>query len=486
MYFKLLFFTSLGWLCFTSCQPNDTTNQSPFQPLAVVPTANQIQYQKQEMVGFIHFTINTFTGKEWGYGDESPDLFNPTELDVNQWVTVAKNAGMKELILTAKHHDGFCLWPSQYTEHSIKNSPYKNGNGDIVRELVDACRTQGLKVGLYLSPWDRNHPDYGTPDYIKYYRQQLTELLSQYGDISEIWFDGANGGDGYYGGAREERRIDRKTYYEWDSTFQLVKTLQPDILIFSDAGPDIHWIGNEHGYAGETFWSTIVSDSLVIGGSDSDYLNQGDIRGTSWIIGQCDVSIRPGWFYHSDQDHQVKTPNRLMDIYYKSVGRNGVLLLNLPPDQRGLIHENDVAALTGFTNLLQQTFKPISTTISSIEASSTWTGCLSSYLTDGLDSTFWAAGNSAPASLKVKFEEKKQIDHIVLQEPIAYGQRIISFSVSALIDGQWSIIAQESTIGYKRILKFNEVMTDQIKIDILSAQSIPAISEIQFFNSNIN
>ena len=486
MYFKLLFFSSLGWLCFTSCHSDVTTNHSSFQPLAVVPTANQIQYQKQEMVGFIHFSINTFTDKEWGYGDESPDLFNPTELDVNQWVTVAKNAGMKELILTAKHHDGFCLWPSQYTEHSIKNSPYKNGNGDIVRELVDACRAQGLKVGLYLSPWDRNHPDYGTPDYIKYYRQQLTELLSQYGDISEIWFDGANGGDGYYGGAREERRIDRKTYYEWDSTFQLVKTLQPDILIFSDAGPDIHWIGNEHGYAGETFWSTIVSDSLVIGGSDSDYLNQGDIRGTSWIIGQCDVSIRPGWFYHSDQDHQVKTPNRLMDIYYKSVGRNGVLLLNLPPDQRGLIHENDVVALTGFTNLLQQTFKPISTTISSIEASSTWTGCLSSYLTDGLDSTFWAAGNSAPASLKVKFEEKKQIDHIVLKEPIAYGQRIISFSVSALIDGQWSIIAQESTIGYKRILKFKAVMTDQIKIDILSAQSIPAISEIQFFNSKVN
>jgi alpha-L-fucosidase len=313
----------------------------------VLPSAEQVLYQEMEMVGFIHFTVNTFTDREWGFGDEDPAIFNPAELDAEQWARVASDGGMKELILTAKHHDGFCLWPSAHTEHSVKNSPYKNGHGDIVREFVDACRKYGLKVGLYLSPWDRNHPDYGTPAYITYYRNQLRELLTGYGEINEIWFDGANGGTGWYGGANEERRIDRDTYYDWPGTIELVKSLQPGIKIFSDAGPDIRWVGNEKGHAGETFWSTISNENLVIGASDPAYLNMGDPRGDRWIIGQCDVSIRPGWFYHPDEDSLVKTPEQLMDIYYRSVGRNGVLLLNLPPDRRGLIHETDAANLGG-------------------------------------------------------------------------------------------------------------------------------------------
>jgi alpha-L-fucosidase len=244
-----------------------------------------------EMIGFIHFSINTFTDKEWGYGDESPELFNPSSLDAEQWARAAKEAGMKQLILTAKHHDGFCLWPSAYTEHSVKNSPWKNGQGDLVKEFTEACRHHGLKAGLYLSPWDRNHKDYGTPEYLDYYRNQLTELLSNYGEISEIWFDGANGGDGYYGGANEIRKIDRGTYYDWDNTFNLVYSLQPEIIIFSDAGPGCRWIGNEHGIAGETNWSTINGDSLTIGGSDQAYLNTGDPNGPDWIPGECDVSI---------------------------------------------------------------------------------------------------------------------------------------------------------------------------------------------------
>jgi alpha-L-fucosidase len=275
-----------------------TSNSQKFVPMEVVPSAEQYTYQQMEMVGFIHFTMNTFTDKEWGYGDEDPMMFNPTALDAEQWVIAAKNGGMKELILTAKHHDGFCLWPSAYTEHSVKNSPFRDGNGDLVREFVDACRKHGLKVGLYLSPWDRNHKDYGTDAYIKYYRNQLTELLTQYGEINEIWFDGANGGDGYYGGADEERRVEKETYYDWETTFKLVKELQPHVQVFSDAGPDLHWIGNEHGFAGETFWSTISDENLVIGGSETAYLNSGDPKGNKWIIGQCDVSNRPVWFYH--------------------------------------------------------------------------------------------------------------------------------------------------------------------------------------------
>ena len=233
-------------------------------PNKVIPAQKQLDYQSMEMVGFIHFNMNTFTDKEWGYGDESPTLFDPKNLDAEQWVKAAKDAGIKELILTAKHHDGFCLWPSAYTEHSIKNSPYKNGKGDIVKEFTEACAKYGMKAGLYLSPWDRNHAGYGTPAYITYYKNQLTELLTKYGKISEMWFDGANGGDGYYGGAKEVRTIDKHSYYPWKEIREIVYRLQPEALIFSDAGPDIHWIGNERGIAGETFWSTINTDKLIV------------------------------------------------------------------------------------------------------------------------------------------------------------------------------------------------------------------------------
>ncbi|MCF8392721.1 MAG: alpha-L-fucosidase, partial [Melioribacteraceae bacterium] len=322
----------------------------------VVPSPQQIEYQQMELIGFIHFSINTFTGKEWGHGDESPELFNPTELNTEQWVQAAKDAGMKQLILTAKHHDGFCLWQSKFTEYSVKNSPWKNGSGDVVREFVDACRVHGLKAGLYLSPWDRNHPDYGKPEYLVYYKNQLTELLTEYGPISEIWFDGANGGDGYYGGANEERRIDRENYYNWEDIWSYVKSLQPNILIFSDAGPDIRWIGNENGFAGETNWSMINSDTIIVGAADQNYLNTGDPDGKNWVVGECDVSIRPGWFYHESEDSLVKSPQQLADIYFKSVGRNGTLLLNLPPNKKGLISENDIQSLREFRKILNETF----------------------------------------------------------------------------------------------------------------------------------
>ncbi|MGZ5191443.1 MAG: alpha-L-fucosidase, partial [Flavisolibacter sp.] len=321
------------------------------------PSKKQIAYQQMELLGFFHFNMNTFTDKEWGYGDEDPKWFDPKKLDIEQWVRVAKAAGMKELILTAKHHDGFCLWPSAYTEHSIKNSPYKNGKGDIVKEFTSACKKYGIKPGIYLSPWDRNAASYGTPAYIDYYKKQLKELLTHYGPIYEIWFDGANGGDGYYGGARETRKIDSKTYYPWKELFDIVYTYQPIASIFSDAGPDVRWIGNEKGFAGETFWSPINDDELVIGASDPKYLNEGEPYGKKWLVGVCDVSIRPGWFYHKKEDSLVRTSSNLVDLYYKSVGRNAVLLLNLAPDKNGLIPTNDIKSLEGFRKTIDGTFK---------------------------------------------------------------------------------------------------------------------------------
>lgn len=478
-----LFLVSL----FLGCSP---TEEMPagLAANAVVPSTAQLRYQQLEFVGFIHFTVNTFTDKEWGYGDESPAIFNPVDLDAEQWARTAKAAGMRELILTAKHHDGFCLWPSAYTEHSVKNSPYKDGQGDIVQELVDACRKYGLQVGLYLSPWDRNHPDYGKPEYITYYRNQLRELLTNYGEINEIWFDGANGGDGYYGGANEVRTIDRSTYYDWPTTFQLVKELQPDIKIFSDAGPDLHWIGNEHGFAGETFWSTIQADSLVIGASDPAYLNTGDPQGQDWIVGQCDVSIRPGWFYHATQDEQVKSPQDLLDIYYKSVGRNAVLLVNLPPNKQGLLHENDVESLLAFRQILDETFAhnlAEGATASANNYRQQHSKFAPAQVLDGLDSTYWATDDAVlPAELSLEFPEARTFDRVVLQEPIQLGQRISSFRLEALVEGQWQSLYEGTTIGYKRILRLESVTATGLRLVVEQANNTVAISKVAVYKAS--
>ena len=455
--------------------------------MPVVPSKAQYRYQQMEMVGFIHFTVNTFTDREWGFGDEDPDVFNPSSLDAEQWVLTAKEGGLKELILTAKHHDGFCLWPSEYTEHSVKNSPFRGGKGDLVREFTDACHKHGIKVGLYLSPWDRNHAAYGTDEYITYYRNQLTELLTNYGDINEIWFDGANGGTGYYGGANEERQVDRETYYHWDSTFALVKKLQPDCQIFSDAGPDIHWIGNEHGFAGEMFWSTIDADRLVIGASDPAYLNRGDREGKDWIVGQCDVSIRPGWFYHASQDEQVKSPGELLEIYYKSVGRNAVLLLNLPPDQRGLIPETDAMNLAALRKELDRIFETslAGEAEASVPADFTFRKKFATgNLRDGDMETFWSSPKDGPVNITLDFGQALQFDHVVLQEPVQYGQRISKFSMKAVDEeGVEVILAQGTTIGYKRILQVDPVTSRQLILEIEESLAPPALAEIAVYYS---
>ncbi len=456
-------------------------------PNEVVPSAQQLAYQKMELIGFVHFSINTFTDKEWGYGDESPGLFDPTQFDADQWAAIAAEVGFKQLILTAKHHDGFCLWPSRYTEHSVKHSPWKNGAGDIVGEFVAASRRRDIKVGLYLSPWDRNHPDYGRPEYLDYYRKQLSELLTAYGEITEVWFDGANGGTGHYSGANEERRIDRATYYNWADTWALVRSLQPGALIFSDAGPDVRWIGNERGFAGETNWSTIDSEGIVVGAADAAYLNTGDPEGRQWVVPLCNTSIRPGWFYHADEDDQVKSPQELLDVYYKSVGRNCVLLLNVPPDRRGRFHERDAAVLREFRRILDETFSYNLAAGKHVEADQQRSGhsrFAPVNLVDSDPESYWATDNDVRrATLEIDLGEPTYFDRIMLQEPIRFGQRISAFAIEARIEGEWAAIARGTTIGYKRLLRIPGVTADRVRIRIQRANNTPALSHFGLFKA---
>jgi alpha-L-fucosidase len=463
----------------------------PPAPLDPVPTARQLAWHALEYYGFLHFTVNTFTDKEWGYGDESPSQFNPSELDVRQWVEVAKEAGMRGLIITAKHHDGFCLWPSTYTEHSIKNSPYLDGKGDIVGALAAACAEAGLKFGVYLSPWDRNHPEYARPAYEDYFRAQLTELLTNYGPIFEVWFDGANGGDGYYGGAREERRIDRTTYYDWPNTWNLVRQLQPDAVMFSDVGPDIRWVGNERGFAGDPCWATYTPQPREEGQPPAPGLTRyeeavnGHVDGRYWMPAEVDVSIRPGWFYHADQNDKVRTPENLLKIYYESVGRGTTLLLNVPPDPRGLIHENDIAALRGLRTLLDQIFDVNLAAGATATADHVRGNAATFAATQVLDedrTTYWSTDDGVTeATLEITLPEPKTFDHIVLQEYIELGQRILRFSVSAHTNGAWERIAEGTSIGWKRILTTDPVTAGAVRIHIEAAKASPTLSTVALY-----
>jgi alpha-L-fucosidase len=463
--------------------PKEPETPKPVYPL---PTQKQLAWQEMEMNAFIHFTTNTFTDLEWGYGDENPSIFNPTQLDAEQWITTLKDAGFKGVILTCKHHDGFCLWPSRYTDHSIKNSPYKNGNGDLVREVSDACKKYGMKFGIYLSPWDRNRADYGSPEYISYYRNQLEELFTAYGPVFEMWFDGANGGDGYYGGAREKRKIDAATYYDWPKTLELVKKFEPNVIFFSDAGPDIRWVGNEDGIAGETNWANISADTLHAGKAGiSDLLNHGSENGKDWIPSEVDVSIRPGWFYHRNQDSLVKSPQKLLDIYLASVGRGSNLLLNVPPDRRGLINEKDVESLKGFKALLDKEFKT-NLAYKAPVSSTTFRGnsrrFQASNVTDGKKETYWATDDNVKSgSLEVNLRRPQRVKYILLQEYIKLGQRVKSFSVEAWVGNRWQKVGEATTIGYKRIIKIDPVSTSKIRITISDSKECPLISNIEVY-----
>ncbi len=484
---KLQLKSLLFLFIFTSCVSKQIP---PPEPLAPIPYARQLAWHELEYYGFLHFTMNTFTDKEWGYGDESPALFNPTDFDANEIVRLAKEVGMKALILTAKHHDGFCLWPSQYTAHSVKNSPWKNGKGDVVKEFAEACRSHGLKFGVYLSPWDRNHKDYGKPEYVTYYRNQLHELLTNYGEIFEVWHDGANGGDGFYGGARESRTIDRRTYYDWPATWALVRQLQPNAVIFSDVGPDIRWVGNEKGCAGETCWAMydpvgVNGDAPAPGYTRDKEGIEGHRDGKHWLPAECDVSIRPGWFYHASQDSLVKSPEKLFELYFQSAGRNGSLLLNVPPDRRGRFHENDVNALRGFKSLLDQTFVRDFAVGAKVTASNVRGNdrrFAANNIIDGKKGTYWAADDSVTiASLVFTLPKQEAFNCVMLQEHIALGQRVEAFEVERWDGNDWVKIASGTTIGYKRLLRFPNVATGKIRVNIRQAKACPVISKMGIF-----
>lgn len=442
---------------------------SPPVPSGPVPTKAQLAWQRMEFNAFVHFNMNTFTDIEWGMGSESPSKFNPTALDCRQWARVCKEAGMKGIILTAKHHDGFCLWPSKYTEHSVKNSPWKGGKGDVVKELSDACREYGLKFGIYLSPWDRNHPDYGKPAYLTYFRNQLRELLTNYGEVFEVWFDGANGGDGWYGGANEKREVDRQTYYDWPTTQKLVYELQPNAVIFSDAGPGCRWVGNEDGYAGETNWSALRLKEFYPGSPNYKELTNGHADGDAWVPAECDVSIRPGWYYHPSQDNQVKSLEHLTDIYYNSVGRNGLLLLNLPVDTRGLVHENDAARLVELKKALQKDFANNFALARKTTASNErGKGFEALNATDNDPDTYWATSDGVKtATLEIDLGKKTSVRRLVLQEPIQLGQSITAFKLFAQKGEQWLPVAEGTTVGYKRILRFATTDTEKLRIELV-------------------
>jgi alpha-L-fucosidase len=449
-------------------------------PVGPLPSPQQLAWHEMEYYAFVHFNMNTFTDMEWGLGGESPSTFNPTELDTRQWARVAKEAGMKGIILTAKHHDGFCLWPSAYTEHSVKNSPWQNGQGDVIKDLAAACKEYGLKMGLYLSPWDRNHPDYGKPEYIKYYRDQLTELMTNYGEVFELWVDGANGGDGYYGGANETRNVDRSTYYDWENTFALAKELQPNIVIFSDGGPDVRWVGNENGFADATNWAPLRKAEFAPGIGPYQQLTSGHEDGTHWVPAECDVSIRPGWYYHANQNEKVKSLSELLDIYYKSVGRNGNMLLNLPVDRRGLVHENDIKALMELRKTLDATFAENLIQGATITASNTRGNNFSAQnAIDDNTETYWAPNDGIiENTLTIDFPDEISFNRLLLQEFIPLGQRVKRFKVEAKTAEGYKEIANETTIGYNRILRLPNTNTKQIKITVLDAKDIPLISSI--------
>lgn len=438
-----------------------------------IPSKKQIEWQALEYYGFIHFNMNTFTNVEWGEGKENPKSFNPTSLDCNQWARIAMNAGMTGLILTVKHHDGFALYPSKFTKHTVANSNWKNGKGDVVRELSEACKKYGIKFGIYLSPWDRNHPAYGTDNYNNIYAEMQKELLTNYGPIFEFWYDGANG----------EGPNGKKQIYDWPLFHQTVLKYQPNAVQFSDSGPDIRWIGNERGYAYDKTWSPINRNEIYPGFPKFDLYRNGQESGTHWVAPEVDVSIRPGWYYHADQDSKVKSPDSLMKIYIASVGRNSNLLLNIPVDRRGLIHPNDSISLIGFKQLRDRNLKNLLSNSDKIKTSSNHVGTPNLKLIDDDKKSFWAAKNTDKVpKLSISFKKSKLINAILIQEPIYMGQRIIQFIVKLTDENGAKEELNCQTIGNKRIISFKQRKLKNIEIEFVKSRGQVLISNIEFMN----
>ncbi len=460
----------------------------PPEPILPVPEPKQVEWQQMETYAFIHFGLNTFNDREWGYGDTDPKTFNPTNLDCEQWAQTLVKAGMKGVILTAKHHDGFCLWPFEGTDYSVKNSPWKNGQGNVVRELSEACKKYGLKFAVYLSPWDRHQANYGTPEYLPYFYAQLHDLLTNYGPVFEVWFDGANGGDGWYGGAKDIRTIDRKNYYNYPRIYEMLDSIQPQAIIFSDGGPGCRWVGNEKGFAGATNWSFLRKGEVHPGYDKSYELQYGHPDGNQWVPAECDVSIRPGWFYHPEEDDRVKSPDQLVDLYYRSVGHNATLLLNFPVDRRGLIHPVDSANAVRFHEMIQQQLKTNLVAGMTPKVSNERGGdFVASALTDDNFDTYWATEDGiTTADIEFSFDTPTRMNRMMLQEYIPLGQRVKAFVVEYLDKDTWlpaKLNEETTTIGYKRLLRFETVETKGIRIRITDARGPLCLSSVGVYDA---
>jgi alpha-L-fucosidase len=436
--------------------------------VSLAPAPRQLRWQQLELTAFFHYGINTYTGREWGDGKEDPKLFNPTDLDADQWIRTVKAAGIKQVIITAKHHDGFCLWPSHVTDHSVESSPWKGGKGDVVREVADACRKYDIGFGVYLSPWDRNAPMYGTEAYNDFFVSQLTELLTRYGKVDEVWFDGANGE-----GPNGKRQV-----YDFPRWYRLIRQLQPASVI-AIMGPDVRWVGTETGYGRETEWSVIPADNIdpavVATGSQQglEIKPMGDMRASDlgsrdklkkakalvWYPAETDVSIRPGWFYHSKEDTLVKSAEKLNDIYFSSVGRNGVLLLNIPPDRRGRIHASDSLRLVEWAALRKNIFD----TNIGARANSPLGRNAIRRVTDQHDATDIPL-SSGSGEVELDFGSPKSFSVMALQENIRHGQRVEGFMLEQEVNGQWKEIIRGTTIGYKRLLRFPMVTASRVRL----------------------
>ncbi len=423
------------------------SNAQSIQPVGPTPSARQLQWAKMEFYLFVHFGPNTFTDLEWGKGTELEEVFNPTQLDCRQWCRVAKVAGAKGIIITAKHHDGFCLWPSKYSRHTVAQSKWKNGKGDVLKELRNACNEYGLKMGVYLSPWDRNHPAYGTAEYNDVYVNMMKEIVHNYGPFFEFWWDGANG----------EGPKGKKQVYDFAKFEKTMRTIAPNTAVFSDIGPDIRWVGNENGIAGKTNWNLLDTAGFGRGGASpsTDTLNRGNENGKNWIPAECDVSIRPGWFYHPQEDSLVKNPVMLFQLYLKSVGRGASLLLNVPPDRTGIINKHDSSALVGFKQSRDESFsKPAFSKKFAL-----------SYQ------------NKYP----IIFGSTKKINCIVIEEPIKYGQRVKKFLVRLNNLNKVVREIEGTSIGRKRILTFDTTTADGFTIIINDSKGMPVLSEVSAY-----
>lgn len=425
------------------------TRHAPVRP---VPSASQLTWQRDELALFVHFGVNTFTDREWGEGTESPEIFDPPGLDARQWARTARRSGFRAMVLTAKHHDGFCLWPTATTRHSVASSPWRNGEGDLVREFVDACGAEGLRVGLYCSPWDRNSPVYGdSPRYNDLFSDQLTELLTRYGPVHEVWFDGANG----------EGPNGRRQEYDWPRFWGLVRRLQPEAVMFSDAGPDVRWIGNEAGVAGDPNWSPVDPAVVPVPGMGGPevmrQLQHGDRDGSVWRPGETDVSIRPGWFHHPAEDGRVRSVDNLMELYFTSVGRNSKLLLNVPPTRTGLLHDTDVSRLMGMHERLATLFA------------------------DDLARDARPVWNPEAGVLEVDLGRTVVTGIIDLREDITRGQVVAGYAVEGSDGGAWRTLTRGTTIGYRKLDRFEPVTVRRVRVRIEDAVEMPASLSIGLY-----